>query len=119
MVRINSFQMMATMLMVRVMPMVTMATMVTMVTMEMMTKMMELPGVYQAGGKCEWVRYDRLSHPHRHFYMYLLPFTDILTVPHIFIVCSTNMVTKLPTLLHNVTHRRLSQRCPHIVAGCF
>ena len=64
-----SFQtMMATM--VIVMPLVTMATMVTMVTMEMMTKMMELPGVYRAGGKCEWVRYDRLSHPHRHFYMY-------------------------------------------------
>ena len=70
MVRMISFQtMMATMIMVIVMPMVTRVIMATMLTMEM-TKMMELPGVYRAGGKCEWVRYDRLSHPHRHFYMY-------------------------------------------------
>ena len=82
MVRMISFQtMMATMIMVIVMPMVTRVVMATMVTMEMMTKMMELPGVYRAGGKCEWVRYDRLSHPHRHFYMYH-QYTDCTTYFH-------------------------------------
>ena len=38
--------------------------------------------------------------------------SNILTVPHIFIVCSTNMVTKLPTptLLHTATHEAAHRR---------